>query len=85
MKSKLAISITVSGYIIFVAYVIYDSLEHGAQVFKHFFQSPEIYEVLFHTLIFLAPFISTALGYLISVAEGLIAEFISLQSKLFVT
>jgi len=65
MRSKLAISITASGWLLLMAYLYYDYTVYGARIADHLFHPPHTYEIFFHILILLAPFISTAMGYLV--------------------
>lgn len=66
MKSKLAIAVTLLGWILLVAYIFYDYVVYGDQTIRHLFQPPHSYELFFHILIGLAPFISTTMGYFVN-------------------
>lgn len=66
MKSKLAITITASGWILLGAYLYYDYTVYGPKIIDHLFRPLYPYETFFHTLIALAPFISTTMGYLVN-------------------
>ncbi|MFA4827740.1 MAG: ATP-binding protein [Thermodesulfovibrionales bacterium] len=66
MKSKLAIAVSLSGWILLVAYIFYDYVVYDDQIISHFFQPPYRYELFFHILIAIAPFISTVMGYLVN-------------------
>ena len=81
MKSKLAISVTASGYILLAAYIIYDFSERGILTFKHLFYPQESYELFFHILIFLAPFISTVMGYLVNERIKLLTDIRETEAK----
>lgn len=66
MKSKLAIAVSLSGWILLVAYIFYDYVVYDDQIISHFFQPPHGYELFFHIWIALAPFISTTMGYFVN-------------------
>lgn len=65
MRSKLAIAISASGWILLLAYLYYDYTGHGDKIMSHLFSAPYSYERFFHALIALAPIISTVMGYLV--------------------
>ncbi|MBI5049296.1 MAG: PAS domain S-box protein [Nitrospirae bacterium] len=81
MKSRLAISVTLSGYIILGAYVVIEAIEYKAQVLIHFFFPTDSYILLFHIFILLTPFISTTLGYLVNERTKLLKSFIVSEEK----
>ncbi|MDP2279574.1 MAG: PAS domain S-box protein, partial [Nitrospirota bacterium] len=66
MKSRLAIIVALSGWIIFGAYVIYDITEYGDSAIKHFFKPHHTYELLFHLFMMGLPLGSTITGYLVN-------------------
>ncbi|MCG2722757.1 MAG: GGDEF domain-containing protein [Thermodesulfovibrionales bacterium] len=73
MKSKLAIAITLWGWLLFVVWLSYDYAEYQDRWIIHIFQRAYSYEVhAFHILIFLIPFIYTFLGYLVNEREKLL-------------
>jgi len=63
MKSKLAIAVTLSGWILFVSYFFYESVEYGI---KHFISLISFSHVFFHLLLLFTPILSTIMGYLIN-------------------
>lgn len=67
MKSKLAIAVTLWGWLLFAAWLSSDYVEHGNKVFIHIFQKPPGYkEAVFYVLIILLPFVYTILGYVVN-------------------
>lgn len=75
MKSKLAIAITLWGWLIFLVWVSYDYVEYQDRWIIHIFKPTHIYEIhAFHVLIFLVPFIYTFLGYLVNEREKLLRK-----------
>jgi diguanylate cyclase (GGDEF)-like protein len=67
MKSKLAIAVTLWGWLLFVAWLSYDYVEYGNRLFIHIFQGPFSYEkTIFYVLIILVPFVYTVMGYMIN-------------------
>lgn len=67
MQSKLAIAVTLWGWLLFAAWLSYDYVEYGNKVFIHIFQKPPIYtEAVFYVLIILVPFVYTVLGYIVN-------------------
>lgn len=66
MKSKLAIAVTLSGWVLLIFFLFYENLEHGHQMFRYIFQPPYKHELILHMSIIILPFISTAIGFLIN-------------------
>jgi diguanylate cyclase (GGDEF)-like protein len=67
MKSKLAISITLWGWLLFAAWLSYDYVEYGNRFFKHIFQESFSYEKTgFYILIILVPIVYTFLGFIVN-------------------
>lgn len=66
MRSKLALSVTLSGWFLLGAYVFYEYNVYGPEVGDHFLHSADPYRIFYHILIALAPFLSTVLGYLVN-------------------
>jgi PAS domain S-box-containing protein/putative nucleotidyltransferase with HDIG domain len=81
VKSKLAIAVSLSGWILLVAYIFYDYVVYGDQTIRHIFQPPHRYELFFHILIALAPFISTAMGYLVNERTKLLKKTKASEEK----
>ncbi len=79
MKSKLAIAVTLSGWILLAAYLFYNYAAYGDQTIKHIFQPPHRYELFFHLLVLSVPIGSTITGYLINERKKLLIE--TQQSK----
>jgi diguanylate cyclase (GGDEF)-like protein len=66
MKSKLAIAITLWGWLLFAAWLSYDYVEYGNRVFIHIFQESFSYEKTgFYILIILVPVIYSFLGFIV--------------------
>ncbi len=66
MKSKLAITITLSGWLLFVVWLFYDYAGYKGQVIRHIFYPPSIHELLFHIVVFIAPLVSIIMGFLVN-------------------
>ena len=67
MKSKLAIAITLWGWLLFAAWLSYDYVEYGNRVFIHIFQESFSYEKTgFYILIILVPIVYTFLGFMVN-------------------
>ena len=72
MKSKLAIAITLWGWLLFAVWLAYDYAEYGNRWIIHILQPSHHYEVqAFYVLIVLIPLIYTFLGYLVNEREKL--------------
>lgn len=82
MKSKLAIAITLSGWLLLAAYLYYDYTVYSTQTVNHIFHPIHSYELFFHIMIFLAPFISTAMGYLVNARIMLLRKTQASEKKL---
>ncbi|MEW6418588.1 MAG: HD domain-containing phosphohydrolase [Nitrospirota bacterium] len=65
MKSKLAIAITLSGWLLFAVWLFYAFIEYRGQIIRHIFQLTDFHASFFHILMILIPFISTVMGYLV--------------------
>lgn len=74
MKSKLAIVITLSGYILLAAYVLYGYVVYGMLIIEHFFRPPHTYELFFRILMLTIPIGSTITGYLINERKKLLEK-----------
>jgi diguanylate cyclase (GGDEF)-like protein len=82
MKSKLAIAITLWGWLLFVVWLSYDYAEYQSRWIIHIFQPAHSYEVhAFHVLIFLVPFLYTFLGYLVNEREKLLKKVKESEEK----
>jgi PAS domain S-box-containing protein/putative nucleotidyltransferase with HDIG domain len=66
MKSKLAIAITLSGWLLFMAWLFYAFFEYRGQIINRIFQSTDFHAIFFHVLIIFVPFISTVTGYFVN-------------------
>ncbi len=82
MRSKLAIAITLSGYIVLVAYLYYDYTHYESMILTHLFKPDYNYELFFHIMIAIAPFISTATGYLVNERTKLLRKTQASEKKL---
>jgi PAS domain S-box-containing protein/putative nucleotidyltransferase with HDIG domain len=81
MKSRLAIAVTLSGWILFVAYVFYDYVVYRDQIFNHLFQPPYRYELFFHILMLSVPIGSTLTGCLINERKKLLIAVKASEEK----
>jgi len=82
MKSKLAIAITLWGWLLFVVWLSYDYAEYQGRWIIHIFHPAHSYEVhAFHVLIFLVPFLYTFLGYLVNEREKLLKKVKESEEK----
>jgi diguanylate cyclase (GGDEF)-like protein len=82
MKSKLAITIILWGWLLFVVWLSYDYAEYQNSWIIHIFQPAYSYEVYaFYVLIFLVPFIYTFLGYLVNEREKLLEKIRESEEK----
>ncbi|MEW6214372.1 MAG: HD domain-containing phosphohydrolase [Nitrospirota bacterium] len=66
MKSKLAIAVTLSGWLLPIAYLFYSYTIYGSEVIRNFFQQSQPFDIIFHSLIVLTPLTSTVMGYLVN-------------------
>ena len=66
MKSKLAIAVTLSGWLLLIAFLFYVNVEHGAQTVRYIFHPYSSHELLFHIVVLFAPLISTIMGFLVN-------------------
>ncbi|HYA31850.1 MAG TPA: GGDEF domain-containing protein [Thermodesulfovibrionales bacterium] len=72
-KSRLAIAVTLWGWVLFIAWLSYDYSEYHDRWIVHIIQPAHDYETHgFHVLIILVPFIYTLLGYLVNEREKLL-------------
>jgi diguanylate cyclase (GGDEF)-like protein len=79
--SRLALAITLWGWLLFVSWLSYDYAEYQNRWIIHIFQ-PAPYEVHgFHILIFLVPFVYTLLGYLVNEREKLLNKVKESEEK----
>ncbi|MEW6586014.1 MAG: GGDEF domain-containing protein [Nitrospirota bacterium] len=75
MKSKLALAITLWGWLLFISWLAYDFVVYKNRWFTHIFDPGQQYEVYsFHVLIILVPFLYTFLGYLVNEREKLLEK-----------
>jgi diguanylate cyclase (GGDEF)-like protein len=82
MKSKLAIAITLWGWLLFVVWLSYDYAVYQDRWIIHIFQPAFSYEIhTFHILIILIPFIYTLLGYLVDEREKLLTKIKHSEEK----
>lgn len=80
--SRLALAITLWGWVLFVAWLSYDYTEYGKRWITHIWQSTRILEIsAFYVLIFLMPFVYTLLGYLVNERENLLNKLKSSEEK----
>jgi len=80
MRSKLAIAVTLWGWLLFAAWFSYDYAEHGNRVFLHIFREPfSLERVAFYILVILVPFVYTVLGYVINERLKLLGKLQELE------
>lgn len=70
-KSKLAVWTALSGWTLFITYIIYDIIKQGSSV-RHFLEPEETLEFVFHFVMLTLPIGSTITAYLISVRKKLL-------------
>ncbi len=78
---KRSVVLTFSGWILLFAYIFYDYVIYGHYFFEHFVYPPHLYELFFHLLISLAPFISAFVGYQDCKKTSLIIELEEMTEK----
>lgn len=66
MKSKLAIAVILSGWLLFLIFVIYEQFEYKGQILTYFFKPSSEHEFILHVAIILIPIIFTVLGFFIN-------------------
>src|SRR4030043_1704260 len=66
MKSKLAITITLSGWLLFVVWLFYDYAGYKGRLIRHIFHPSSTHELFFHIVVFIAPLVSTTIGFLVN-------------------
>jgi len=82
MKSRLAIAITLWGWLLFISWLSYDYIEYRDRWIIHIFEPESRYEIhSFYVLIFLVPFIYTFLGYLVNEREKLLKKVKESEGK----
>jgi putative nucleotidyltransferase with HDIG domain/PAS domain S-box-containing protein len=75
MKSKLAITVILFGWFIFISYILfYDYHHYGNVTLKHFFSPGDPFELFFHFVILATLIGSTITGYLINVRKKLLVK-----------
>jgi PAS domain S-box-containing protein/putative nucleotidyltransferase with HDIG domain len=82
MKSKLAISVILFGWSIFIAYIVYDYTVHGVDILRHFLYPDEVAEIIFHILVLSAPVGSTITAYLINERKRLLEKTLLSEKQL---
>lgn len=82
MKSRLAIAITLWGWLLFISWLSYDYIEYRDRWIIHIFEPESRYEIhSFYVLIFLVPFIYTFLGCLVNEREKLLKKVKESEEK----
>ena len=67
IQSKLAIAVILWGWLLFAAWISYDYVQYGKNVFIHIFKGPsDIKEITFYVMIILVPFVYTVLGIMVN-------------------
>lgn len=74
MKSKLAITVILFGWVIFISYIFYDYVIYESGTIWHFFHPPYTYELFFHILMLTVPIGSSITGYLINERKKLLVK-----------
>jgi len=82
MKSRLAIAVTLWGWLLFISWLSYDYVLYKDRWFIHIFEPINIYEVQsFYVLIIIVPFIYTLLGYFVNEREKLLKKVKESEEK----
>jgi diguanylate cyclase (GGDEF)-like protein len=82
LKSKLALAITLWGWLLFVTWLSYDYAVFQQGWIVHIFHPAYSYEIhSFYVLIFLVPFLYTFLGYLVNEREVLLRRIRESEEK----
>ncbi|MDH5769640.1 MAG: PAS domain S-box protein, partial [Nitrospirota bacterium] len=82
MKSKLTIAIILWGWLLFVAWIVYDYAEYQDRMIIHIFLSSYSLEhVTFYILIILMPFVYTVIGYLVNESEKFLERIKESEEK----
>jgi diguanylate cyclase (GGDEF)-like protein len=67
IQSKLAIAVILWGWLLFAAWISYDYVQYGNNVFIHIFKGhQDTKEITFNVMIILVPFIYTILGIMVN-------------------
>jgi len=67
IQSKLAIAVILWGWLLLAAWISYDYVQYGNNVFIHIFKGPpDIKEITFNVMIILVPFVYTVLGIMVN-------------------
>ena len=73
--------IALTGWVLLGSYLFYEYQEYGSALLAHLVSSEYTLQTTFHVVIFLTPFITTYLGYLIYQKEKLLKEVVTEKAK----
>jgi PAS domain S-box-containing protein len=77
----LKVTIALLGWFLLGGYLFYEYQEYGSALFTHLFSAENAVQTIFHGVMFLAPFITTYLGYLIYQKEKLLKKVVTEKAK----
>jgi PAS domain S-box-containing protein len=77
----LKIVIALTGWFLLGSYLFYEYQEYGPALFSHLFSAQNTVQTVFHIVIFLTPFVTTYLGYLIYQKEELVKKVVTEKAK----
>jgi len=77
----LKIVIALLGWFLLGGYLFYEYQEYGSALFTHLFSAEYTVQIIFHVVMFLTPFITTYLGYLIYQKEKLLKKVVTEKAK----
>lgn len=82
MRSKLAIAVTLSGWLFVIMYILYDYSRYGSDLWDHLFVPRSFLQGIFHIMVFAVPIASTLTGYLISQRKKLLEKTMASERML---
>jgi len=81
VKSKLAIVIILSGWLLAISYLFNNYLKYRDQIFSQIFSTSQGYDFFFNILIAAIPFITTVIGYLMNERAKLLEGYKESEEK----
>ncbi|HXX80969.1 MAG TPA: PAS domain S-box protein [Thermodesulfovibrionales bacterium] len=75
------IAIALLGWFLLGSYLFYEHREYGSRLLAHLLSSEYPIQTIFHVVMFLMPFVTTFLGYLIYQKEKLLKEVVTEKAK----
>ncbi|MDP3296175.1 MAG: HD domain-containing protein [Thermodesulfovibrionia bacterium] len=82
MKSKLAIAVALSGWLLLFVFIFYEFEYHGSDILKHLIHIENPAESIFHIIILTVPIGSTITAYLINERKKLLIKTQQSEKKL---